>query len=261
MPRLAANLSMMFTEYPFLDRFAAAAAAGFSAVEFLFPYDHPAEEIRARAEAAGVRIVLFNMPPGDWSAGERGIAIHDDRDAEFSEGLQVALRYAEVLGVRQLHMMAGTGARSNPAQAGRYRAAILEATEAAAQKGTDVLLEPLNPFDMPGYFLNDFAAAAALIEELALPNLKLQFDIYHRQLMHGNVTRALQEMLPIIGHVQIAAAPHRHEPDSGELNDTSLLRLLDDLGYTGFIGCEYRPAAGTSAGLAWAAEILGTRNA
>ena len=259
MPRLAANLTMMFTELPFLDRFAAAAAAGFHAVEFLFPYDWPAEEISSRAKAAGVRIVLFNMPPGDWAAGERGIAIYPDRHAEFSAGLAKALHYANVLGVRQVHMMAGLGAATDCAHATRYRAAIIEASTVAASQSVDILLEPLNPFDMPGYFLNNFNAAAALITELALPNLKLQFDIYHRQLMHGNVSAALQQMLPIIGHIQIAAVPHRHEPDTGELNDSQLLALLDQIGYAGFVGCEYRPFGETVTGLAWAKNFLAGR--
>lgn len=256
MPRLAANLTMMFTERPFLDRFAAAADAGFDAVEFLFPYDWPAAQIRARAEAAGVGIVLFNLPPGDWAAGERGIAIYPERQAEFSASLQRGLDYAQALGVPRLHLMAGLCRDAPAAHAARYRAAVTEAAEAAAPAGIDILLEPLNPFDMPGYYLNDFAMAAALITDLGLPNLRLQFDIYHRQLMHGNVSNGLRQLLPLIGHVQTASVPLRHEPGSGELDDFALFRLLDAIGYAGHVGCEYRPANGTEAGLGWRDRLV-----
>ena len=251
MPRFAANLSMMFTELPFPERFAAAAAAGFEAVEFLFPYDFPVEEVKARADAAGVRIVLFNLPPGDWAAGERGIAVFPGRAAEFTEGLARALHYARGLGVPRLHLMAGIAAPDDAAAGRRYRAAIREAAGAAAESRIDILLEPLNRFDMPGYFLNDFDMAVDLIAELGLPNVRLQFDIYHRQLLHGNVTRALREMLPVIGHVQTASVPMRGEPGTGELDDFALFRLLDEIGYTGHVGCEYRPAAATRDGLGW----------
>ncbi len=195
MPRFAANLSLMFTEHAFLDRFAAASEAGFSAVEFLFPYDHPPEDIRRRAEAAGVEIVLFNMPPGDWAAGERGLAVFPERAAEFSAALGQALDYARVLGVPRLHMMAGIAASDDRAAGARYRAALAEAADRAAPAGIDILIEPLNPRDMPGYFLADFEAAAAIIAELGRPNVKLQFDIYHRQILHGDVVTGLRRML------------------------------------------------------------------
>ncbi len=255
MPRFAANLSLMFTELPFLDRFAAAAAAGFGAVEFLFPYDYPAEEVKVRVDAAGVQVVLFNLPPGDWAAGERGIAVFPERAAEFSEGLARGLHYARVLGVPRLHLMAGIAPAGDAAAGQRYRAALVEAAGAAAEQGIDILLEPLNRFDMPGYFLNDFDAAVDLIAELGLPNVKLQFDIYHRQLMHGNVTRAIREMFAVIGHVQTASVPLRHEPGTGELDDFAVFRLLDEVGYAGHIGCEYRPAGATLDGLGWMARV------
>lgn len=255
MPRFAANLSLMFNELPFLERFAAAASAGFGAVEFLFPYDHPAEEVKARVDAAGVQVVLFNLPPGDWAAGERGIAVFPERAAEFSEGLARGLHYARVLGVPRLHLMAGIAPAGDAGAGQRYRAALVEAAGAAAGQGIDILLEPLNRFDMPGYFLNDFDAAVDLIAELGLPNVKLQFDIYHRQLMHGNVTRAIREMFAVIGHVQTASVPLRHEPGTGELDDFAVFRLLDEVGYAGHIGCEYRPAGATLDGLGWMARV------
>lgn len=256
MPRFAANLTMMFTERPFLDRFAAAADAGFRAVEFLFPYDHPAKAVRQAAEAAGVQIVLFNMPPGDWAAGERGIAALPDRAQEFSDAVSTALDYAVELSVPRLHLMAGL-APADATHLARYRDAIHEAAGRAASVGIDILLEPLNGRDVPGYLLSDFAMAQALISELGRPNVKLQFDIYHRQIMHGDVSVALKDMLPIIGHIQTASVPARHEPGTGELNDARIFDLLDQIGYQGHIGCEYRPCTTTEAGLGWIAPWLG----
>lgn len=256
MPRFAANLTMMFTERPFLDRFAAAADAGFRAVEFLFPYDHPAGAVRQAAEAAGVQIVLFNMPPGDWAAGERGIAALPDRAQEFSDSVLTALDYAAQLSVPRLHLMAGL-APADAAHLARYRDAIHEAAGRAAPMGIDILLEPLNGRDVPGYLLSDFAKAGALTAELGRPNVKLQFDIYHRQIMHGDVSTALKDMLPIIGHIQTASVPARNEPGTGELNDARIFDLLDQIGYQGHIGCEYRPRTTTEAGLGWIAPWLG----
>lgn len=251
MPRFAANLSMMFNEVPFLDRFAAAAAAGFTAVEFLFPYDHKLADVQRRVEAAGVEVVLFNMPPGDWAAGERGIAVFPERRAEFTEKLRLALTYAEALGVPRLHLMAGLAPSTDALAASRYREALREAADALGAAGLDLLIEPLNRRDMQGYFLNDFNQAAELIGELGLPNLKLQYDIYHRQILHGDVLRSLEALLPIIGHVQTASVPLRHEPGTGELDDFTIFAALDRLGYAGHVGCEYRPAAGTLEGLGW----------
>jgi hydroxypyruvate isomerase len=251
MPRFAANLTMMFNEVPFLDRFAAAAAAGFDAVEFLFPYEHSIEAVRDRLQQAGQHAVLFNMPPGDWAAGERGMAVFPKRAAEFSANLDKALAYATALGVPRLHMMAGIAPSDDVAARARYLVALTEAADAAAAHGIDILLEPLNRRDMPGYFLNSFAMAAAIIAELGRPNVKLQFDIYHCQILHGDVTTALRSYLPITGHIQTAAVPLRHEPGTGELDDGYIFRLVDELRYDSHIGCEYRPKAATLAGLDW----------
>lgn len=251
MPRFAANLSMMFTEWDFLDRFAAAADHGFTAVEFLFPYAHDPDEIARRLARASLTQALFNLPPGDWDRGERGIAAIPGREAEFRALLAMALPYAEATGVRRLHLMSGHGERNDPRARSAYVEAIRHACAAAAPKGIDILIEPINGRDMPGYFLNDFGYAAALIAELGLPNLRLQFDIYHRQILHGDVTMGLDALLPITGHVQAASVPRRHEPGTGELDDMRIFRHLDAFGYTGFVGCEYRPAAGTVEGLGW----------
>ncbi|WP_108462590.1 2-oxo-tetronate isomerase [Devosia naphthalenivorans] len=251
MPRFAANLTMMFNEVPFLDRFAAAARAGFDAVEFLFPYEYPIEVVQDRLRQAGQRAALFNMPPGDWAAGERGIAVFPERQAEFSANLTEALSYATALGVPRLHMMAGIAPSDDVFARTRYFAALGEAAEIAAAHGIDVLLEPLNTRDMPGYYLNSFDMAAEIISEVGRPNVKLQFDIYHCQILHGDVTTTLRKYLPITGHIQTASVPLRHEPCTGELDDSYLFRMIDELGYAGHIGCEYRPKADTMEGLRW----------
>jgi 2-dehydrotetronate isomerase len=251
MPRFAANLTLMFTEWPFLDRFAAAAEAGFGAVEFLFPYDHAPEEIAARLERHGLVLVNFNLPPGDWAAGERGLAALPGREAEFGATLERALVYARATGVGRLHAMAGLVAPGNPEAERTYARNLRHAAGRLSGSGLDLLIEPLNRRDMPGYFLDDFRRAAALIDELRLPNLKLQFDIYHRQILHGDVVAGMRELIDKIGHVQIASVPSRHEPDSEELNFAFLCEELDRLGYHGHVGCEYRPRADTVAGLAW----------
>jgi 2-dehydrotetronate isomerase len=251
MPRFAANLSMMFTELPFLDRFGAAARAGFRAVEYLFPYDFPPQTIAEHLHKYGLEQALFNLPPGDWAAGERGLASLAGREAEFAQGLALAQDYVQATGVKRVHLMAGLGHKSDEAAVMRYKNAIRLAASTFAPLSVEIVLEPINRRDMPGYLLDDFEWAAALITELALPNLKLQFDIYHRQILHGDVIMALRYMLPIIGHVQIASVPLRHEPGSGELNDAALFSELDRLGYAGFIGCEYRPKGETIAGLGW----------
>lgn len=251
MPHFAANLTMMFNEVPFLDRFAAAGQAGFKAVEFLFPYDYPADIVKAKADAAGVEIALFNMPPGDWDKGERGIAAFTDRATEFSEGVTRALHYAEVLGVKCIHMMSGLADSADATIRERYKTALCEAADAAQQQAVTILIEPINKRDMPGYFLNDFNLAADFIAESDRSNIKLQYDIYHRQILHGDVTRSLETMLPLIGHIQTASVPLRNEPGTGELNDDHVFSLIDALGYDGFIGCEYRPANGSVQGLGW----------
>jgi 2-dehydrotetronate isomerase len=251
MVKLAANLTMMFNEHPFLDRFAAAADAGFTAVEFLFPYDHPAEEIAQRLERHRLSLALFNLPPGDWNAGERGMAAVPSRQAEFSQSVQRAMDYARILKPARLHLMSGHGKRDDADAVAAYRRSIEMACAAAAPLGIDIVIEPINGRDMPGYFLNDFVWAAELLGELGQPNCKLQYDIYHRQILHGDVLTSLAELLPVIGHIQIAAVPHRHEPGSGELDDFRILRHLDRLGYDGFVGLEYLPQGDTLKGLEW----------
>ncbi|SOE16751.1 hydroxypyruvate isomerase [Hoeflea halophila] len=251
MPFFAANLSMMFTEHGFLDRFRAAADAGFDAVEFLFPYDYPAAEVAARLADAELEQVLFNLPAGDWADGERGLAALPGREDEFRRSVATALSYAKALGTRRLHMMAGIADAADPGRRAAYADALAFAADAAGEKDITLLIEPLNPRDMPGYFLNSFDQAAAMITDLGRPNVKLQFDIYHRQILHGDVLKALEQMMPIIGHVQIASVPGRNEPGTGELDDFRVLEALDELGYRGFVGCEYRPKAATLEGLDW----------
>ncbi|PWR20335.1 2-oxo-tetronate isomerase [Zavarzinia aquatilis] len=251
MPRFAANLSLMFGEWSFLDRFAAAADAGFPAVEFLFPYDHAPEAIADRLARNGLELALFNLPPGDWAAGERGLAALPDRFDDLKAGIERAIPYAEATGARRLHLMAGLADRGAAEARAAYRRAVLHAAEMLDARGIELLIEPINRRSMPGYFLDDFAFAEDLIRDLAQPNLRLQFDIYHRQILHGDVTMALRRLLPLIGHVQVASVPSRHEPDGEELNHPFLFDELDRMGYTGFVGCEYVPRAGTLAGLGW----------
>ncbi len=256
MPKFAANLSLMFTEVPFLERFEAAAGAGFGAVEFLFPYDFGTDDIASRLTAHGLRNVLFNLPPGDWAAGERGIAALPGRQAEFRQGVADALRYAAALGTPNLHAMAGLV----PAGADRAacRAAYVEnlryAAAECARHGITLLIEPINQRDMPGYFLSYQDEAHAIRAEVGAPNLKVQMDLYHAQIMEGDLAVKLKKYLPHIGHIQIAGVPERHEPDTGEVNYPYLFRLLDELGYDGWLGCEYRPAQGTVEGLGWMRE-------
>nr|WP_321983892.1 2-oxo-tetronate isomerase [uncultured Lichenicoccus sp.] len=251
MPRFAANLTMMFNEHPFLDRFDAAADAGFEAVEFLFPYEATPEQVGARVARSHLTVALFNLPPGDWAAGERGLAALPERAGELDGLLDRALPYAEATGVRRLHLMAGIADAHDPLAQEAYRAAVERCATRLAEHGLDLVLEPINGRDMPGYFLNDFGRTARLIQDLGLPNLKLQFDLYHRQILHGDVTMALRAMIGLIGHVQIASVPSRNEPDGEELNWPFLFEELDRIGYAGFVGCEYRPRGGTQAGLGW----------
>lgn len=261
MPRFAANLTMMFTELPFPERFAAAAAAGFEGVEFLFPYDHPAEEMAGWLQASRLANVLFNLPPGDWGAGERGIASLPGRDEEFRTSVDRALSYARALGTPTLHVMAGL-MPDGADRAGHHATFVRNLRHAAAScadHGRTLVIEPINTRDMPGYFLNRQADAHAICEEVGAPNLKVQMDFYHTQIVEGDVATTLRRFLPRIGHVQIAGVPDRHEPDKGELNNEYLLGLLDELGYQGWVGCEYRPAKGTVEGLGWFRAWQGKR--
>ena len=259
MPRFAANLSMMFNEHPFLDRFDAAAKAGFTAVEFLFPYEYAPDEIATRLERNGLKQVLFNLPPGDWNAGEKGFAARPQKFDELRQSLHTALPYAEATGVRRLHMMAGLADRHDPAAVDAFKKSVEWAADFVGDHGIDIVIEPINGRDVPGYFLNDFMFARDIITELAIPNVGLQFDIYHCQILHGDVTMRLREMLPLIGHIQIASVPSRHEPAGEELNYPFLFAELDRLGYDNYVGCEYRPAGDTVAGLGWFRPYAGVK--
>ena len=251
MPHFAANLTLMFGEWDFLDRFAAAADAGFDAVEILFPYDVAPDELARLLNANRLTPALFNMPCGDYAKGERGLAVFPERRAEFRASVDRALDYAQATGVKRLHMLAGIApSSSSPAEAS-FCDSVREAAEKLHARGVELMLEPLNPRGSPGYFLNDFDQTERIIRDLALPNVKLQFDVYHCQIVHGDVTIRLRAQAPLIGHVQISSVPDRQEPDSGELNDSYVLAELERLGYAGFVGCEYRPRAGTIEGLGW----------
>jgi len=251
MPEFAANLSFMFNEWDFLDRFQAAADAGFTAVEYLFPYDHSPDEIAKRLEAGGLTQALFNLPPGDWAAGERGLAALPGRFDEVAAGVERALPYIEATNVGRVHLMAGIAEWDDPLAMAAYRRSLAHVSGRLGEAGVDLMIEPINPIDMPGYFLGSVDNAAGLIPVLRLPNLRLQFDIYHCQIIHGDVTRRLRRLMPLIGHVQIASVPSRNEPDVEEVNYPYLFQELDLLGYQGYVGCEYRPRGKTLDGLDW----------
>jgi hydroxypyruvate isomerase len=260
MPQFAANLSLLYPELDFLDRFEAAARDGFTAVEFLFPYAYPAAELAARLQAHGLQQVLFNVSPGHWDAGERGLAALPGREAEFQASLHQALAYAAVLNCPRLHVMAGImpADQEREALAPTYYQNLRWAAALAAQQGVELLIEPLNTRDTPRYFLNRQDHAHEILDAVNAPNLKVQMDLYHCQIVEGDVAMKLRKYLPTgrVSHIQIAGVPERQEPDSGELNYPYLLQLLDELGYAGWVGCEYRPRRGaqpgaTSAGLRW----------
>ncbi|GEN25329.1 hydroxypyruvate isomerase [Halomonas cupida] len=253
MSRFAANLSMLFTEVDFLDRFEAAAQAGFKGVEYLFPYDYPAEEIKQRLDANGLEQVLHNLPAGDWGAGERGIACHPDRVEEFRAGVDTAIEYATTLGCRQVNCLAGIVPEGvTQEQAHRTLVDNLRyAAERLEQAGILLIAEPINTRDIPGFFLNRTEQALALFDEVGSDNLKLQYDIYHMQIMEGDLAPTIERHLARIAHVQLADNPGRHEPGSGEINYPFLFAHLERLGYTGWIGCEYKPATTTQEGLGW----------
>lgn len=257
MPRFAANISMMYTEHAFVDRFAAAAQDGFKAVEFLFPYTYPAETLRQLLADNGLVQALFNAPPGDWEAGERGLASLPGREDAFKRSIDIALGYASVLGNSKLHVMAGLIQQQQ--DTALHRAVYLEnlsyAAHLAAAQGVTVVIEPINTRDIPGFFLSRQDVAQAICAEVAADNLQVQFDIYHCQIVEGNLAVKLTSDMVRphggIGQIQIAGVPGRQEPDIGEINYPYLFELIDSLGYPGWIGCEYRPRAGTSAGLGW----------
>ena len=265
MPQFAANLSMLYPEHAFMDRFEAAAHDGFKAVEYLFPYAFEAREIAARLQSHGLQQVLFNAPPGDWEAGERGLACLPGREAEFKNGFAQALDYAGALGCPRLHVMAGLLPAGNeraalyPTYVSNLRWAAVE----AAKQGVNVLIEPINLRDIPGFFLNRQDHAHQVVADVGAPNLKVQMDLYHCQIVEGDLAMKLRQYLPTgnVGHIQIAGVPQRHEPDLGELNYPYLFSVLDELGYEGWVGCEYRPKlgtqlGGTSAGLGWLKPYL-----
>ncbi len=264
MPRFAANLSMLYPELDFLDRFEAAARDGFQAVEFLFPYAHEPRELAARLKGNGLQQVLFNAPPGDWDRGERGVACLAGREAEFREGFGKALAYAQALACPRIHVMAGlvpAGADRAVLRPG-YVANLKWAAAEAAKHGVDVLVEPINTRDIPGFFLNRQDQAHELVAEIGAANVKVQMDLYHCQVVEGDVATKIRQYLPTgrVGHFQIAGVPERHEPDVGEMNYPYLFKVIDEVaagcGWTGWVGCEYRPRlgaqpGGTSQGLGW----------
>ena len=253
MPRFAANLTMLFNEHPFLDRFEQAAKAGFEAVEFLFPYAWSAQEIRQRLDANGLQLVLHNLPAGDWDQGERGIACHPDRIEEFRASVGRAIEYAQALGVGQLNCLAGkVPAGVSEAQLRKTFVDNLGfAAKAFKVAGLKLLIEPINHFDIPGFYLNHTAQAAAILDEVGADNAFIQYDIYHAQRMEGELANTVQKYLPRIAHIQLADNPGRNEPGSGEINYAFLFAHLDRIGYPGWIGCEYKPATTTVAGLGW----------
>ena len=277
MPRFAANLSLLYTELPFLDRFEAAARDGFEAVEYLFPYAFDLAELLARLKANGLQQVLFNAPPGGtdapgidaaWAAGARGTASVPGREAEFRAGVELALRYADALDCPRIHCMAGllsesaAGADQEGAARSVYVSNLRWAATEAAKSGRTILIEPINPRDMPRFFLNRQDDAHAVVQEVGAPNLQVQMDLYHCQIVEGDVAMKLRQYLPTgrVGHLQIAGVPERHEPDVGELNCAYLFEVIDEVaaqcGWQGWVGCEYRPRmgaepGGTSRGLGW----------
>lgn len=259
MPRFAANLTMLFTDRPFLDRFEAAAAAGFTAVEYLFPYDFAAADLVERLERFKLVQVLHNLPAGDWGKGERGIACHPDRVAEFRAGVPRAIEYAKALGCPQVNCLAGIApAGADPAVLYRTLVENLRfAADALEKEGIRLLIEPINTRDIPGFFLTGTRQALEIMDAVGSANLSLQYDIYHMQIMEGDVARAMETNLARIGHIQIADNPGRNEPGTGELNWPFLFAHLDRIGYKGWVGCEYKPATTTEAGLGWFRSAMG----
>jgi len=258
MPKLAANLTLLFNEVPFLERFAAAAKAGFKGVEYLFPYDFPKDQLAEQLEKHKLVQVLHNLPAGDWAAGERGIACHPGRGDEFRSGVERAIAYAKALNCRQVNCLAGIRPnRLDPNDAREIFIANLQyAAPRLAAEGIRLLIEPINTRDIPGFLLNHTQQAVDIIKAVGSDNLFLQHDIYHMQIMEGDLAPTIEKHLARIAHMQLADTPGRNEPGTGEINYGFLLPHLDRLGYTGWIGCEYKPKAGTEAGLGWAQPYL-----
>ncbi|HEX8478869.1 MAG TPA: hydroxypyruvate isomerase [Telluria sp.] len=254
--KLAANLTMLFTEADFLDRFALAAQAGFKGVECLFPYAYPAAAIAERLDAHRLELVLHNLPAGDWAGGERGIACHPARRAEFEDGLALAIDYAQALGVKQLNCLAGIAPRGVALEDAHATlvANLALAARRLKEHGIALLIEPINTLDIPGFFLHGTRQAEDIIRATGADNLFLQYDIYHMQRMEGELAATIAANLPLIRHIQLADNPGRNEPGTGEINYRWLLAHLDAIGYTGWIGCEYKPRTSTAAGLGWLAQ-------
>lgn len=263
MPKFAANLTMLFNEAPFLDRFAAAARAGFDAVEFLFPYPYSTAELAERLEANRLRLVLHNLPAGNWEAGERGIACLPDRVGEFQEGVGRAIEFAKALKVPQLNCLVGI--RPAGVDADRARSTIVDnlrfAAAALKREGIKLLVEPCNGYDIPGFALNRSKETLDVIDAVGSDNLFLQYDIYHMQRMEGELAATIKANLARIAHIQLADNPGRNEPGTGEINYAFLFALLDKLGYEGYIGCEYKPRTTTVEGLGWLQTVAGRKAA
>ena len=253
MPRFAANLTMMFNEVSFLERFGAAARAGFHAVEFLFPYDYPADQIKAELDDHKLELVLFNMPAGNWSAGDRGLACDPASVQHVRDGVSTAVGYARVLGCRQIHLMAGIRPRgaTEGAMYDTYLANVQFAAAELARHDMTLLLEAINTRDMPGFYLNTSHQAFDLMDAAGASNVRFQYDVYHMQIMEGDLATTLKKHIARIGHIQIADPPARNEPGTGEINYPFIFEWLDAIGYLGWIGCEYRPKSTTTDGLAW----------
>ena len=253
MPKLAANLSMLFTEVPFMDRFEAAAKAGFKGVEFLFPYEFDLNQIADKIKANNLQIVLHNLPAGNWGGGERGIACHPNRVGEFQDGVGKGIEAAKKLGVKQLNALSGIVPQG--VSADQARATFVSNLKFAAQKlkgeGIRLITEPINTFDIPGFFLTRTQQALDIIKDVGSDNLFLQHDIYHMQRMEGELANTIKNNIAMIKHMQLADNPGRNEPGTGEINYAFLFKLIDDLGYDGWIGCEYRPKTTTAEGLGW----------
>ena len=266
MPRFAANLSFLFDEVPFLERFGEAAHAGFRAVEFAFAYEYRINELVAQQRAHRLEVVLVNAPPGDWDAGDRGLAASPGREHEFAASIATALQYGQALGCTRIHVMAGVLPQdADDAERERrmrmYVRNLRYACAEAAVQGVTILIEAINPRDMPGYLINTQAQAHAVRAEIGARNLKVQMDFYHAQIVEGDLTETFRRYAPHIGHVQIAGVPGRHEPDAGEVNYGYIFKMLDESKYGGWVGCEYRPAQGTAAGLTWLYRLLDRRPA
>ncbi len=259
MPKLAANLSTLFAELPFLERYEAAASCGFHLVECQFPYAVPADAIRDKLDRLGLAQVLINAPPGDAGRGERGLAAVPGRQADFRAGIELALRYAKRLGAPRVHVMAGLQTQGVPLAdcLDVFVDNVAWAADCFAESGIDVMLEPINTkVDVPGYVLHSTADAVDCIRRVSRPNVKLQYDVYHMQIMEGDLARSIEHLLPVIGHIQIADNPGRHEPGTGEIHFPWLLAQLDVLCYAGVVGCEYVPVGDTREGLTWARPWL-----